>query len=60
MGEHMHFCSECGLEWRCHETDCAAAHEMYCHECALENEQETEETLANRVAVNEKLENNKS
>jgi hypothetical protein len=60
MGEHMHFCSECGLEWRCRETDCAAAREMYCHECALENEQETEETLANRVAVNEKLENNKS
>jgi hypothetical protein len=35
-------------------------HELYCHEYAVEYELESARTPAERVAVNEKLESNKS
>lgn len=49
MGEHVHFCSECGLEWRCYDVDCAGAHDMDCEECGREQDLDADEGLPSRV-----------
>lgn len=46
---HLHLCSECGLEWRCYDLDCAGAHEMFCDECAFEQDLAADESPANQV-----------
>jgi len=44
MITHFHLCSECGLEWQCHDLECVGVQTMFCAECALELELEANES----------------
>lgn len=49
MKTHLHICTECGLEWSCYDLECAGVHEMFCDECALEQDLAEEDPPANRA-----------
>jgi hypothetical protein len=38
MLKHDHWCSECELEWECHDYECAGVSAMHCDDCEYEED----------------------
>ena len=38
MSSHDHWCSECDLDWECHDGECAGVSAMPCDGCEYEED----------------------